>query len=224
LEILWPIPCQRAKDSTPWARDNILFAGGMVFLPVIAVWIHDRNHSIDWDIVKTTFWLYLGAFGLYAAWHAVRTPWKLSLDAPASEGQPTPDFKTEIHDLAVEILDFVYARIKDAPPKPDYTPSFGADVDVAAIYREMGQKAAWQAVFDKYESETLGIYKYKYSRRVAILIKSLPGAGIDAGWLQEHGATPLNSDSIRAVGDYLMQAADLLLKPENRNTKTFDGA
>jgi len=57
-----------AKDSTPWARDNILFAGGMVFLPVIAVWIHDRNHSIDWDIVKTTFWLYLGAFGLYAAW------------------------------------------------------------------------------------------------------------------------------------------------------------
>ena len=31
-----------AKDATPWARDNIGFAGAMVFLPLVAVYWKDH--------------------------------------------------------------------------------------------------------------------------------------------------------------------------------------
>jgi hypothetical protein len=73
--------CMRlAKDATPWARDNIGFAGTMFLLPIIAVYIHDRGHEIDWELVKTTLWFYLCAFGVYVIYHAIRTPWKLDLE------------------------------------------------------------------------------------------------------------------------------------------------
>jgi hypothetical protein len=69
-----------AKDATPWARDNIGFAGLMVIAPLVAVYIQDHNHVIDWEIVRTTAWTYLGAFVIYMAYHIIRTPWKLDVN------------------------------------------------------------------------------------------------------------------------------------------------
>lgn len=69
-----------AKDATPWARDNIGFAGSMVVAPLVAVYVQDHNHVIDWVIVKTTAWIYLGALVIYTAYHLIRTPWKLDVD------------------------------------------------------------------------------------------------------------------------------------------------
>jgi hypothetical protein len=57
------------KDAAPWARDTIGFAGTMFLLPIAAVWIHDRGHEIDWELVNTTLWLYLAALGIYMIYH-----------------------------------------------------------------------------------------------------------------------------------------------------------
>src|ERR1039458_10580757 len=67
------------KEAVPWARDNIVFAAALFFLPLFAVYLRDRGHQFDWDVATTTLWLYLSAFGIYATYHMVRTAWRLDV-------------------------------------------------------------------------------------------------------------------------------------------------
>ena len=164
------------KDGYEWPRDNILLAFFMVVVPPAAAWLHDPTHVPDWAVIKIAGWLYLTLFGIYGIYHVIRTPWKLSLEAPKMKDRPALSFGETVQSLAVEILDFIYARTKESPPAPGYTPiSFG--VDPMASMQEMGRTSAIQAACHKYEWDTLGIYKYKYSGRVEAVIETLPSTG-----------------------------------------------
>jgi hypothetical protein len=65
------------KDSEPWARDNIFWAGATVMIPPIAVIIRDPHHVIDWPVLYAALWLYAVSLGIYIAFHVIRTVWKL---------------------------------------------------------------------------------------------------------------------------------------------------
>jgi hypothetical protein len=205
------------KDGYEWPRDNIFLAFFMVIVPPGAAWLHDPTHVPDWAVIKITGWLYIALFGVYGIYHAIRTPWKLSLEAPRAEDNHALSFKETVQALAVEILDFVYARIKDVPAVPQQK-LFPLGGDAVSMIREMGQASAARAAATKYESETLGIYKYKYSRRVAKVAKLLPAVGIEADWFQMHSPAPSSSEAIRAIGDHLMQVADLLPETDKCHT------
>jgi glutaredoxin len=67
------------SEATPWARDNILWGVIVLLAPPAAAWIQ-RGPNIDWPTARTTLWLYLGAFLIYASVHVVRTAWKMDCD------------------------------------------------------------------------------------------------------------------------------------------------
>lgn len=62
-------------EATPWARDNIFWGAIVLVVPPLAAWL--RHGTIDWPTVRMTLWFYLTAFVIYAAFHVVRTAWKL---------------------------------------------------------------------------------------------------------------------------------------------------
>ncbi len=83
-----------------------------------------------------------------------------------------------------------------------------------ASMQEMGRTSAIQAACHKYESDTLGIYKYKYSGRVEAVIETLPSTGISAEFLQKHGTTPSTSEVIKVVGNHLMEISKIIYEQE----------
>ncbi len=68
------------KDSVPWARDNILFAGAMAIIPAVFAYVIDRGHIIDWPVIRLTLWMYLVTLLVYVAYHSLRTVQKLDAD------------------------------------------------------------------------------------------------------------------------------------------------
>ena len=68
------------RDSAPWARDNILFAGAMAIIPAIIAYVFDRAHVIDWPVIRLTLWMYLATLLVYAAYHTLRTAQKLDAE------------------------------------------------------------------------------------------------------------------------------------------------
>lgn len=68
------------KDATPWARDNILFAGLMVALPPLIAFVRNPSQSFDWGLFKTTLWLYVAAFGFYLVYQTAKAAWKVDTD------------------------------------------------------------------------------------------------------------------------------------------------
>jgi hypothetical protein len=80
------------RDAMPWARDNIFWAVVCLIVPPIAVWLHDSNHVIDWQLVRTAAWLYLTAFIAYAILQSVRAV--LKLDAEQAQRIADANFRT----------------------------------------------------------------------------------------------------------------------------------
>jgi hypothetical protein len=68
------------KDSVPWARDNILFAGAMAIIPAIIAYIFDRAHVVDWPVIRLTLWMYLATLLVYVSYHSLRTVQKLDAE------------------------------------------------------------------------------------------------------------------------------------------------
>jgi hypothetical protein len=62
-----------------WARDNILWAVVVLVVPPAAVYFHDPSHSIDWPLIRTTLWLYVAAFVIYAIYQSAHAA--VTLDA-----------------------------------------------------------------------------------------------------------------------------------------------
>lgn len=79
------------KDGYEWPRDNILFAFFMVVVPPVAAWLRDPTHVPDWAVIETTGWIYLALFIVYAAYHVIRTPWKLDEDRAGKLATVTAD-------------------------------------------------------------------------------------------------------------------------------------
>lgn len=70
--------CQKFwEDFTDWPRDNVIVAGVAAIAPPLALYLRDPHKDIDWGLIKTTLWIYLGFFGVYIIIRAFRVPWKL---------------------------------------------------------------------------------------------------------------------------------------------------
>lgn len=72
------------KDATPWARDNIFWGIVVLVVPPWAAYLRD-SHPLDWELIKTSLWLYLFAFAVYALVHLSRVPRKLDDDRESRE-------------------------------------------------------------------------------------------------------------------------------------------
>lgn len=72
-----------AREATPWARDNIVLAAGMLVVPLFVGYLLDRSHRIDLGSSKITFALYGVVFLVYLAFHLAMTPWRLDQDRQA---------------------------------------------------------------------------------------------------------------------------------------------
>jgi len=179
---------------------------------------YDSSAKAAFTLTMKAALIWLGAWAIY---HLVRTPWKLSQKSDPEPRAEAATFKETTHKLAMEMLDFVYARVKEAPPPPSQK-LFPYGGDTLSMIREMGERHETQTASNKYESETLGIYNYKYSRQVGAIIKALPTMGISADFLQKYGIAPSNSETIKAIGDHLMQVADLITEPESRDTRATE--
>lgn len=206
------------KDATPWARDNIGFAALMLVAPPLAVYLRDPSHPIDWGLVKTTLWIYLVALGIYVGYHAVRTPWKLSLE-PAKP--PTVGLDVSIRELAESVLDFIYERVKHAPlqPQSPYTSILAFSV---LDPKDQSDYSQAHAAFNKYERETLDVYGYKFARRVVAAVTELRKLRESKSEMQTIWGNPKSSEEIKQIGASLMKAADKLVAGSKGNIKTLD--
>lgn len=200
------------KDALPWARDNIFFACIMAVIPPLIAYLHDRTHPTDWTVIQTALWFYLAALLIYLGYHAIRTPWKLSLTATNNAPEPVISFKVEVLNLSVSVLDFVYERIQNAPPSR--TRYFGS-VGSANMLRELGEHIAQQAATKKYEAETLGIYEYKFARKITATVNALKERGLHDEAVEGLWANPANSEAIKIIGKRLGELADRVIEPEN---------
>jgi hypothetical protein len=203
------------KDAAPWARDNIAFAGFMFLAPTVAVYIHDRNHSIDWDLIRTTLWIYLGALTIYLGYHAIRTPWKLSLEEV--NVRPAITFGAEVYELAEAISEFAFERSENAPEMP----RFGSFNETNSL-QGVGDMYARMAACNKWDSDTLGIYEYKFRRKIITVIRKLEDTRVIREGSDEFWSKPKNCTHIQLIGKTLADFADLIPEPENRITKTID--
>jgi hypothetical protein len=192
------------RDAYEWARDNVLVAGCIAVIPPIAAYLQDSSHGLDWSVLRTTIWLYGGVLLVYVGYHAIRAPWKLNQEPPPPALSP----KEIIHRLSVDLLDFIYARNKDAPPQSDYAPTYiGSTTD---MMRRIQDSISAQTAFKKYESETLGIYRYKYARRSHRALKLLKDRGISNDFLNEHVVNPTSAETIKLIGHILLEIAESL--------------
>lgn len=65
------------KDYVAWPRDNIVVAAIAVFFPPIIMYIKNPQAAIDWELLKTSLWLYLILLGIYTLIHLICIPWKI---------------------------------------------------------------------------------------------------------------------------------------------------
>ena len=210
------------KDAIPWARDNIGFAGFMLFAPLVVVYFYDRNHAIDWELVETTLWTYSVTLGVYLAYHFARTPWKLDAersqdlqrardDEAASqarivESMRKPDPRGEALELSKSILDFVYERTQNAPAAP--TPAFGFIGEPKAWLTEMQVVSQQKDACGRYESDTLGMYGYRFMRQVTGLVGALKHMGLSDEALDAVVDNPQTSAHVKIIGRCLGELAD----------------
>lgn len=68
------------KDSSEWARDNIVVACIAAVLPALILSLRDRNKPLDWWMTTTIILVYAAMFFAYFSWHILRTPWKMDAD------------------------------------------------------------------------------------------------------------------------------------------------
>lgn len=69
------------RDSVPWARDNIVWGALILVAPPIAAYLHHPTPPVDWLVVRTTLWIYLGSLVLYILVQSFRTARTLVLES-----------------------------------------------------------------------------------------------------------------------------------------------
>ena len=99
-------------DAAPWARDNIFWGLVVLLIPPIAVVVHNSTARVDWDIIKTTLWLYLFSLLVYGFVHAIRTPWRIDQERE----RDIQTIEQEKHELQVRLAS-AEISLNDQSPK-----------------------------------------------------------------------------------------------------------
>lgn len=108
------------QDSKPWARDNILWGVFVLIVPPIAAyWRLHGKYAVDWELLKTTLYLYGIVLAIYLFVHLVRTPWKLNqghVDRHGEHREAELTLKAEICDLRAKLQN-AEAEVADQGPR-----------------------------------------------------------------------------------------------------------
>jgi hypothetical protein len=199
------------KNATSWARDNIIFALLVVVLSPVIAYLRDSSHKLDWLLIWETMRVYVLCLAVYVAIHLIRTAWKLDVERAGEidtanakitrlgeqiktiTNEPT-DRPSKVRALSQEILGFARERIPDEPRQTVTSP-------------QVENSAEWDRP-RIYELQTLGIYRYKFERRVESILEDFSRDGIKADdftpvW------HPHNWEQIMEVSAALSKMADI---------------
>jgi hypothetical protein len=124
-------------DATPWARDNIIWGVVVLVVPPLAAYVRNPRTAIDWELIRTTFWLYALTFTAYVLVHLVRVPKKLDRERA---------FREEAFRHAIAAKDRIISdrdeTIRTLREKPKRTSAEQHDYDRAkAALQRFGKKA-----------------------------------------------------------------------------------
>ncbi|MEO7029976.1 MAG: hypothetical protein ABI147_11300 [Acidobacteriaceae bacterium] len=159
---------------------------------------------------KTAFLYTAEACAIYilvwAMYHLIRTPWKLSLTG--NERVSSLSFKAEALAVSTSILDFYYERSQSEP-----TLSAGDYSSGSQLLQSLRQSQAEHAARDAYRSETLGIYAYKFSRKVMEMVSILKRMGLaDEVTLSAVGENPENVEAVKIIGEHLAELGERIVE------------
>jgi len=87
-----------------------------------------------------------------------------------------PTLKEAALKISREILDFYYARSKDAPELPEYYPVYGNDS--TSMLRDLAELNQQQIDAITYKTETKEIYEYKFRRELRELVLRIKESGV----------------------------------------------
>ncbi len=214
-----------SEDATPWARDNIGFGIAMLTVPPLLVYLRDRSHPIDWQVIRTALYLYSAVFSMYLIFYAVRTAWKLDIvrveEMEAANSRieqllEKPNLHADVLELSSSILDFIYERMRNAPQRP--IRRFGLR-DPGAILQEMNEHALFNAAAQAYEADTLGIHEYRFVRKVMAAVNELRQIGLQGEAMDRDWGNPGSNEGIKEAGKRLALLADQMVD-ENRQSDT----
>jgi hypothetical protein len=185
---------------------------------LLGMWILYANKNNDWALRATFTLACICLFwACFLAWRdKEKEAEKLIAKLKAIGTSAIISPQEEIRTLAESIMDFVYKRAENAPSVPSWQPFFG---DTQEMLKESSRASERITASMKYESETLEMYKYKYSRRVAKAIELLPAIGMSAEFLEKSGVAPSSSGAVKTIGEHLIQVADLIQKTDKSTTK-----
>jgi hypothetical protein len=65
------------EDFVDWPRDNIVVAGIAAIAPPLVLYLRNTHLSPDWELLKTTLWVYLALLSAYTILQLIRIPWKI---------------------------------------------------------------------------------------------------------------------------------------------------
>ncbi len=176
---------------------------------------------------KTALQATAEACGIYlfvwAAYHLVRTPWKLSLAPAVPDAKSAISFRSGLLNLSIEVLNFIYERQKAAPERPVQEFVFARD-DGSKWLEDMLQFSNKSAAVKKFDSDTAGIYSYRFKRRVQQAAERLKEIGFPEEMLADLIRAPENwmapySETIKQIGTDIGELADQLDESAEGNIK-----
>jgi hypothetical protein len=187
-----------------------------IAVPPIIVFLRHHKRAIDWQMVIAGLCLYAIAFVMYFLIHVVRTAKKLdaalladlaAAHATIEELTPKPNLHGDTQNLSTAILDFFFERAKAAPPQPvNRTKYLGGDF--MQQVREYDEWSAQRGAHTAYETETLQIYDYRFSRDVRRIVERFRAAGLTDEAMEPFWETPGVAQNIRAVGERLRKLTE----------------
>ncbi len=205
------------KTATGEQMIGAFLAVAIFFFQIYLGVVHRADvRASSWAIA----WPYLLLLTALFFWHLVRAPWKLDVERAntiaASQTQlialtDKPDLRNEALKLSKEIMDFAYERSQNAPALT--ASRFVGYEDTANWLQEMDKFSREQQTLKNYEKDTLGMYDYRFKRRVAAILSAFKEKGLSDEWLDgwvddmARWLVPY-SDRAKDIGTILGQLAD----------------
>lgn len=212
-------------EDWKWARDTVMIPLAILIgSSLYYIWKYGSGARFDWRPIKSTVIMSVLTLIVYAFLKSVIIAWEIDNERleeletakkKIEELTKRPNLQSDAIDLSTMILDFFFERANAAPPPPINRTMF-VGVDFAQQMREHDEWFAQQAACTDYDTKTLQIYSYRFSRNVKKIIDSLRRVGLEDSAMERVWETPGIVPNIRIVGERLASLAERIR--ENRDT------
>jgi hypothetical protein len=188
------------KTATKEQMLGALLAIAILICQIIFGVVHkDDVRGSVWSLV----WPYLGLLFALFFWHLLRAPYKLSL-IDANLPRATT-FKAELYELAEAVSKFAFERSENAPAQPVLF-SFGSNP-----MQSLAESNAKMEACRKWDEGTLGMYEYRFSRKVVTAVEKLSTMNPALPAPDDFWQHPKNCNSIKAIGKMLANLGDQIV-------------